>query len=81
MTAQRNDKIYFTVLDGTRYLAATNTSPYFCFEAHSEAELYKKLKNARIFCEKFIDDHREREHLVQPFEIIKTIQSKELEDA
>jgi hypothetical protein len=40
---------------GQKWLAATNRSPYFCFEADSEAALDAKLKKAVAFFQKAAD--------------------------
>lgn len=79
----KNSSIHIGEVEPGRWIAATGQSPYFCFEAKSEAALIKRVKEAVAFCREKADDLEEgkRGPTIQPFKIAKTISVRELEEA
>jgi hypothetical protein len=59
---------------GKKWLAATNGSPYFCFEADSEKALIAKLRKLVSSAKRFAEiyESRGREQEPQPFSDHKT---------
>ena len=69
------------IFEINRWIAATTTSPYLCFEGDSESAVVAKLRGAREFVartlEEFQTRRRETSHL--RLDVVKKVSAKELE--
>ncbi|MBI2713889.1 MAG: hypothetical protein HYX37_05465 [Rhizobiales bacterium] len=68
---------------GRKWLAATATSPYFCFEADSERALYAKVRKALVFLKKAAAHITAGEHdrASEPFHTQRKFFARDLEAA
>jgi hypothetical protein len=69
---------------GRKWLAATATSPYFCFEADSERAVYAKVRKALVFLKKasaHIAAAGERDKTPEPFHTQRKFIARDLEAA
>ena len=72
MTQNREWRIFTSERDG-KWLAATNLSPFFCFEAESEEAVLLKTREALKFYgeakAKIVESKRERELVVPAWRV------------